>query len=221
MEQPLKTSFTKHERGRARGTHEREALYEILDATPICHFGHNVDGRPVVTPTCHWRDGDTLYWHGSRISRALQAAEDNEVCITVTLFDGLVLARSAFHHSANFRSAMVFGTARLVDDEQEKLHSLKVFIDKLLPDRWETLRPVTDKEMAATSVLKLPIEEGSAKIRQGPPNDDAADLDYPVWAGVVPIFTHSGTPMTAPDMQMVLPVPDHATNYLQAARKPS
>lgn len=209
----MKTPFSTLNRARERGSHAREDLYQILDATPICHVGHNVDGRPVVTPTCHWRDGNALYWHGSRISRAMTHARDHEVCITVTLLDGLVLARSAFHHSANFRSAMVFGKARIVGEE-EKQHSLEVFIEKLFPGRWESLRPVTKKEVDATTVLRLPIDEGSAKVRQGPPADQAEDLSHPVWAGVIPLSTVAGEPISAPDMQTDLPIPGHVKQYL-------
>ena len=191
--------MTRLKRAPARGTRERQTLYDILDASPLCHVGHVIDGRPVVTPTCHWRIDDDLYWHGSRISRMIEQAENHDVCVTVTHLDGLVLARSAFHHSANYRSAMVFGRPVAVAQDADKLAALEGFIDRLFPDRWNTLRPVNRKELAATTVLRLPITEASAKIRQGPPMDDADDLDWPAWAGVVPTRIQAGTPVTSPE----------------------
>ncbi len=207
MSASLQTEFTTLARARDRGTFDRSKVYEILDATPICHLGYTVENRPVVTPTCHWRIGDAVYWHGSRISRALIATEAQEVCLTVTLLDGLVLARSAFHHSANFRSAMIFGQPEPVTDNEEKCEALRLFIEQLFPERWQALREMTTKELEATTVLRLPINEASAKIRTGPPNDAEQDLEHPVWAGVVPISVLRGEPVTAPDMRMPMAPP--------------
>ena len=213
MNDDVKSAFSTVKRARERGAYDRNTLYAILDATPVCHVGYTVEGRPVVTPTCHWRDGDYLYWHGSRISRALQSAIDHEVCITVTLFDGLVLARSAFHHSANYRSAMVFGRAELVDGDAAKTRALETFVETLFPERWGQLRPMSRKELNATSVLRLPIQEASAKVRTGPPKDDAEDLAQPVWAGVIPLQTVAGSPQPAPDMTVDVELPEHVTRY--------
>ena len=207
------TPMTRLKRGRQRGVFERQAIYDILDASPMCHVGHLVGGQSVVTPTCHWRDEDALYWHGSRLSRMVQSALAEPVCVTVTCLDGLVLARSAFHHSANFRSAMVFGQAQLVQDEDEKTHALKVFVERLFPGRWSQVRSPSRKEMAATSVLRLPIEEASAKVRNGPPNDAPADMDLNVWAGVVPVNTSLGKPESCAELADGVPTPRHARHF--------
>jgi len=185
-----------HERGR----YDREAVHAILDATPLAQLGTVVDGSPRVTPTFQWRAGDRVYWHGSSASQALRAAEDGEVCLSVCLLDGLVLARSGFFHSANYRSLTIFGRARKVSDPDEKLARLETFIERLFPGRWSTLRPVTPQELKATSVLSLPIEEASAKIRTGPPGDDEPDCSLPVWAGVLPIRMLVEPPLPDPRM---------------------
>lgn len=213
----LDTPFTRFKRGKNRGTHDRQTLYDIIDATPMCHFAYLADGRPVVTPTCHWRVGDEIHWHGSRISRALVSSLQGEVCVTVTLLDGLVLARSAFHHSANYRSAMVFGQPELIESDEEKERSLRAFIEALFPGRWDQLRPVTKKEMKATSVLKLSITEASAKVRSGGPIDDDEDLDWPVWAGELPLELFRGEPVQAEDQPGDIKVPDHLTSLGRAA----
>ena len=211
--QMLKTDRTTFNRARERGSHDRDLINSILDASPLCHVGYNVGDHPVVMPTCHWRVDDRVYWHGSRISRTMLESDSAPMCLTVTMLDGLVLARSAFHHSANYRSVLVFGQPALVTDEDEKVYLLKRFVDGLCPGRWDALRPVTDKEMNATSVLSLPITEASAKVRDGGPNDLDEDLAWPVWAGVVPLTSRTGEPETAADMQVDLPVPDHASGY--------
>ena len=172
-----------------RGHYDQETLYEILDAGFICHVGYLVSGQPLVTPTAYWRDDNYVYWHGSHASRMLGAAEATEVCLTVTHVDGLVMARSGFHHSINYRSAMIFGRPEAVTDESGKSAALRAFIEKLYPGRWDTLRPVTRKELKATSVLRMKIEEASAKIRTGPPKDDEEDYSLDLWAGVIPIET--------------------------------
>lgn len=181
------TERTRVRRLHQRGAYDRATIDAILDATPMCHVGYLVDGRPAVTPTFHWREGDRVYWHGSAASRALRAAEGAEVCLTVSLLDGLVLARSAFHHSANYRSVMIFGRAEKVSDPELKTARLRAFLEGLYPGRWSTLRPITDQELKATTVLSLPIEEASAKIRSGPPVDDEEDYALPIWGGVLPI----------------------------------
>jgi nitroimidazol reductase NimA-like FMN-containing flavoprotein (pyridoxamine 5'-phosphate oxidase superfamily) len=192
------TERTRLRRLRERGRFDRETVYSILDATPWCHVGTVLDGRPVVTPTFHWREGDHVYWHGSSASRALRAAEGADVCLTVSLLDGLVLARSGFHHSANYRSVMIFGRACKVQDRDEKLERLRNFIERLYPGRWDTLRPVTEQELKATAVLTLPIEEASAKLRTGHPVDDEGDYDVPVWAGIVPLRLAIDEPIRDP-----------------------
>lgn len=192
-----------------RGYHDAETIHRILDATPLCHVGFEANGQTVVTPTIHWRDDNYIYWHGSRISRTLLASEQTNVCVTVTLLDGMVLARSAFHHSANYRSVMVFGTPTLVDDKTSKTAALKALVEKLTPGRWDTLRPMSEKELAATSVLSLPLDEASAKVRTGGPNDLAEDMAYPVWAGVIPIQTLAGEPEPCPNNLSSLTEPDN------------
>tara|TARA_R110002073_G_scaffold7456_14_gene42449 strand:+ start:5150 stop:5875 length:726 start_codon:yes stop_codon:yes gene_type:complete len=190
-----RTDLTTVKRAPDRGNYDIEKIYAILDATPLCHVGYTVEQQPIVTPTIHWRLGDKIYWHGSRISRTLVAPEQKPVCITVTHLDGLVLARSAFHHSANYRSVMVFGQPEPVTDRVEKTEALKVLIDKMMPGRWDTLRPMTEKEFSATGVLSLPLNEASAKIRTGGPKDLESDLEFPVWAGVLPLTTLTGSPL--------------------------
>lgn len=181
------TDRTRLRRRRDRGDFSRETVYAILDAMPLCHLAYVGEHGPVCLPTFQWREGSHVYWHGSSASRALRAAAGSEVCLTVSILDGLVLARSGFHHSANYRSAMIFGRPTLVDDPQDKLDRLEAFIDGLYPGRWETLRPVTASEAQATTVLGMPIDEASAKVRSGPPVDDEDDYALPIWAGVLPV----------------------------------
>jgi nitroimidazol reductase NimA-like FMN-containing flavoprotein (pyridoxamine 5'-phosphate oxidase superfamily) len=170
-----------------RGRYDRETIDLILDEALLCHLGFEVDGQPYVIPTLHARVGDTVYVHGSAASRMLrQLADGVRVCLTVTLFDGLVLARSVFNHSVNYRSVVLLGTARLVPDD-EKAEALRALTEQLAPGRWEEARQPTAKELKATWILALPIEEASAKVRSGPPEDDPEDEHLPVWAGVVPV----------------------------------
>ncbi len=157
----------------------------ILDAQPLAHIGHLVDGAPTVTPTLQWREGDRVYWHGSAASRMVRASAGQAVCLTVTCLDGLVLARSGLEHSVNFRSVMVFGQAELVTEAAAKARHLEVMIDQMFPARWPQLRPMTAQEVKATAVLSLPISEASAKIGAGMPTDPPEDRDWPVWAGVI------------------------------------
>jgi nitroimidazol reductase NimA-like FMN-containing flavoprotein (pyridoxamine 5'-phosphate oxidase superfamily) len=189
------SDFTRIHRVPDRGRYDQATIHAILDAAPNCHIGHIIDGRPVVTPTLHWREGDAVYWHGSAASRMLRANEaGGEVCLTVTLVDGFVLARSGFHHSLNYRSVMCFGTPRLVSDPAEKLAALQGFVDRLFPGRWDTLRPPTEPELKATWVLTMKLDEASAKLRTGPPVDDDEDRTWPVWAGVLPLHLAAGAP---------------------------
>jgi uncharacterized protein len=175
-----------------RARYDRETVDAILDEALICHLGFAVDGRPYVIPTLHARVGDRLYVHGSAASRMLRhVATGAEVCVTVTLFDGLVLARSVFNHSVDYRSAMVFGRATLVEGD-EKVAALRALTEQLAPGRWDEARQPTAKELKATWILSLPLDEASAKVRTGPPEDEPEDLDLPVWAGVVPVHLAAG-----------------------------
>lgn len=181
----------------------------------MCHVGFVVDGRPVVLPQLHARVDDVLYLHGSTGARSMRSAEREglDVCVTVTLVDGLVLARSAFHHSINYRSVVVHGTVTVVPDGAEKSRALDVLVDAIVAGRSAATRPPTRKELAATTVLRLPLEEVSVKVRSGPPNDDADDLALPHWAGVLPLTTVPGAPLPAPDLREDVEVPGHVTAY--------
>jgi len=172
-----------HERGR----YDAETINGILDSMPICHVGYVFEGTPYVTPTMQWREEGHIYWHGSSASRMLEAVDGAEVCVTVTIVDGLVLARSAFHHSANYRSVMVKGYARKIIDKNEKEVLLRSFVERMYPGRWEILRPMNGQEFKATTVLSLPLNEASAKVRTGGPKDDEEDYALPIWAGVIPL----------------------------------
>ena len=197
-----------------RGVYDREAVYRILDEGFLCHIGFAVDGQPFVIPTSYGRHGDSLYIHGSAASRMLrQMKNEISVCITVTLLDGLVLARSIFNHSMNYRSVVILGKATLVDDPEEKLSALRTLSEHILPDRWDDARQPDEKELKATSVLRVPIEEFSAKVRTGPAIDDEEDYSFPTWAGVVPLETVAGPPI---DDARLLPgkeVPEYARHY--------
>src|ERR1043165_6733964 len=187
------TERTKVKRLPERASYDRETIYAIVDEALICHVGFVVEGQPVVIPTIHWRDGDTLYVHGSAASRMLRTLRGGvDACVTITLLDGLVLARSAFHHSMNYRSVVVFGKAREVSDREEKLRALGRLVEHITPDRAAAVPPPNQSEPRQTLVLALPLEEASAKIRTGPPVDDEADYALPVWAGVVPIALAKG-----------------------------
>jgi uncharacterized protein len=171
-----------------RGVYDRETIDAILDEALVCHLGFAEDGQPYVIPTLHARVGDRLYVHGSAASRMLRhAASDVRICVTVTLLDGLVLARSVFNHSIDYRSVVVLGTPTLVEDVDEKREALRAFTEHVAPGRWEEARQPTDQELKATWILSVPLDEASAKIRSGPPEDEPEDMELPVWAGVVPI----------------------------------
>jgi nitroimidazol reductase NimA-like FMN-containing flavoprotein (pyridoxamine 5'-phosphate oxidase superfamily) len=182
------TERTQVKRLPKRGRYDAETVYQILDKGFVCHVGFSVDGQPYVIPTNYGRSGDTLYLHGSAASRMLKTLSAGvPVCVTVTHVDGLVLARSAFHHSVNYRSVVILGTARLVDDPVEKMEALRLFTEHVMKGRWDDVRQPTEQELKATTVLALPLEEVSAKVRTGGPLDDEADYALPVWAGVLPL----------------------------------
>lgn len=197
-----------------RGAYDRETVYKILDEAFVCHVGFVVDGQPYVIPTNFGRGGDTLYLHGSAASRMLRTLSERvPVCVTVTLVDGLVLARSAFHHSVNYRSAVVLGTAKLLTDPAEKMEALRLFTEHIMQGRWNEIRPPNEQELKATSVLALPLEEASAKIRTGSPVDEEEDYSLPVWAGVLPLPVKPGAPIPDARLKAGIPVPDHIARY--------
>lgn len=184
-----------------RGFHDSASINQILDAGFLAHVGFQVEGQPFVIPTLYGRDGEKLYLHGSAASRMLGELEQGApACLTVTLVDGLVLARSAFHHSMNYRSVVAFGTARKIEDETQKRNALRVISDHLIHGRWDDVREPNSKELKATSVLEFQIEEASAKVRQGPPLDDEEDYSLPMWAGILPVKLKTGTP--TPDTRL-------------------
>ena len=180
----------------SRGRYDRATVNAILDAGLVAHIGHVVDGKPVVIPTAYWREGDHVYWHGSSKARMLRTLEEGApACLEVTLVDGLVVARSAFHKSVNYRSVMLFGQPFKVTDPDEKLARLEAFVERLYPGRWKELRAPTRQELKATTVLGMQIDEGAAKVRTGPPVDDEPDYALPIWAGVIPVVTSLGRPV--------------------------
>ncbi len=184
-----------------RGSHQPETIHAILDAAFLAHVGFQTNGQPFVIPTLYGREGDTLYLHGSAASRMLgELAAGAPACVTVTLLDGLVLARSAFHHSINYRSVVAFGTARRIEDPERKTRALRIISEHLLPGRWNDVRKPNDRELSVTAVLEFSIEEASAKVRQGPASDDEDDYRLPVWAGVVPLSLEPKTPV--PDSRL-------------------
>jgi nitroimidazol reductase NimA-like FMN-containing flavoprotein (pyridoxamine 5'-phosphate oxidase superfamily) len=203
------TPRTTLRRHRERGQTDRAALYEVLDAGLICHLGVVADGTPIVLPTAYGREGDTLYLHGSSANGAFRAADAQRICVTVTHMDGLVAARSVFSHSVNYRSAVIFGTATIVKDEDERWQALRLITDHLIPGRWAVARQPTKKEMAATAVLSVPLTEASVKVRTGMPADEPEDYDLDVWAGVLPISVTFGSPEPDPKMREEIPVPAH------------
>jgi nitroimidazol reductase NimA-like FMN-containing flavoprotein (pyridoxamine 5'-phosphate oxidase superfamily) len=208
------TKRTKVKRLPDRGKYDRETIYPILDEAFICHVGFVIDGQPYVIPTGFARIGDDLYIHGSSASRMLRnLSQGIEVCVTVTLIDGLVLARSAFHHSINYRSVVILGKAQLLEDIEEKNRALEAFTEHVVPGRWADVRWPTELELKATSVLKLPIEEASAKIRTGDPKDDDEDYAMDVWAGVIPLELGASSPV--PDSRLTADIrpPENVTRY--------
>lgn len=210
----LQTQRTQIKRLPQRGEYDRQTIYDILDEGLICQVGFVADGQPFVIPTAYGRVGDRLYIHGSPASRMLRTLKEGvEVCVTVTLLDGLVLARSAFHHSMNYRSVVVFGCATLVEEAKEKLEALKAFTEHVMRDRWAEVRPPTRQELAGTLVLALPLTEASAKVRSGAPVDDEADYSLPVWAGELPLRLTTLEPVADPRLATDTALPTHVQNY--------
>jgi hypothetical protein len=214
MNQFTPTDRTQVKRLPKRGHYERETVYSILDTAFVCHVGFSVDGQPFVIPTNFGRSGDTLYLHGSAASRMLKTLSGGvPVCVTVTHVDGLVLARSAFHHSVNYRSVMILGKAQLVEDPAEKMAALRIFTEHVMKGRWNDVRIPTEQELKATTVLSLPLEEVSAKVRTGGPIDDEADYALPVWAGVLPLETVPKAPVPDAQRKNDPPIPEYLKNY--------
>ena len=209
------TKRTRLKRLSKRASYERKIIYQILDEGFVCHVGFVVDGQPIVIPTAYGRAEDILYIHGSVASRMLRALADGiQICVTVTLVDGLVLARSAFHHSMNYRSVVVFGIASRVEDLAEKLRALRAFSEHVMPSRWAEVREPNDAELKQTLVLQLPLTEASAKIRSGPPIDDETDYNLPVWAGELPLSLVAGEPIADSRLLPGVEVPA----YIRGAR---
>lgn len=216
----MRSERTRVKRLSARGAYDRETIYSILDAGFICHVGFVVDSQPYVIPTGYARIGDDLYIHGSAASRMLRnLAAGVEVCVTVTHVDGLVLARSAFHHSINYRSVVVLGRAELVTDADEKYAALEAFTEHIIPGRWPEIRWPNELEMKATSVLRLPIEEASAKIRTGDPKDDEEDYAMNVWAGTLPLEAVPGEPITDAKLPKGIEIPEHVREYKKRGQR--
>jgi nitroimidazol reductase NimA-like FMN-containing flavoprotein (pyridoxamine 5'-phosphate oxidase superfamily) len=208
------TTRTRVIREPQRAVYDRSTIYSILDEAFICHVGFIADGQPFVIPTSFGRSGDNLYIHGSAASRMLRNLDSGApVCVTVTLLDGLVLARSIFNHSMNYRSVVVLGKAVLVSDPAEKLEALRLLSQHILPGRWADSRQPNEKELKATSILRLPIEEFSAKVRQGPAIDDDEDYAFPTWAGVIPLNTVPGSPIPDDRLLPDVPTPPYVAHY--------
>ncbi len=208
------TRRTKIKRLNKRAHYDRNTAYGILDAGLVCHVGYVFEGSPYVTATSYWREGDRVYWHGSSASRMLRTVGGAiPVCVTVSLIDGLVMARSGFHHSINYRTVMMFGEAFQVTDPEEKLSTLESFTERLFPGRWAELRPVTAKELKATTVLGLDIDEAVAKVRIGPPVDDEEDYGLDVWAGVLPLKVVAGRPIADPRLKPGVPLPHYVEDF--------
>jgi nitroimidazol reductase NimA-like FMN-containing flavoprotein (pyridoxamine 5'-phosphate oxidase superfamily) len=208
------SSRTRVVREANRAVYDRTAIYRILDEAFVCHVGFTTEGQPFVIPTMFARVGDYLYFHGSAASRMLRGASDGlPVCITVTLTDGLVLARSVFNHSMNYRSVMALGNATLIDELAEKIRALEAFTEKLIPGRWNDARQPNEKELKATSILKLPLTEVSAKVRSGAVEDDADDYALSVWAGVIPLRLMADAPIRDDHCDPAIPTPAYASNF--------
>jgi hypothetical protein len=217
------TAFTPTQRSRVRrlnerGRYDEESVFAILDAGLVAHIGYVIDGQPYVTPTAYWRRGRTLYWHGSSASRMLRTqTEGIPVCVTVSLLDGLVVARSGFHHSINYRAVMAFGRARVVADARAKEAELEHFIARIYPGRLASLRPVNSQELKATTMIAMEIEEASAKVRTGEPKDDEEDYALDIWAGVIPIRQVVGAAENDPRLKAGIALPEHLRRFKDGA----
>ncbi len=220
MSDTLQTPRTTLKRAHERGAYDRDSINAILDAGVFCHIGYVQDGQPFVTPTSYWRADDQLMIHGSSASRMVRVLSAGaSACVTVTHVDGMVLARSAFHHSVNYRTVMVLGTAKIIEDAVEKTRTLEALIERVAPGRWDSLRPINEKELKATAVLAFDLNEASAKVRQGPPIDDEEDYrvddggvppwGHVVWSGVAPLTTVAGEPVACPRQGPGIEVPDY------------
>lgn len=218
------SDFTPTQRSKVKRLHERghydeATVFSILDAGMLAHIGYIIDGQPYVTPTAYWRRGRHLYWHGSAASRMLrEQVKEIPVCVTVSLLDGLVMARSGFHHSINYRAVMAFGKAHIIDDPKAKEAELDFFIERMFPGRNATLRAIDKQELKGTTVIGMEIEEASAKIRVGPPKDDEPDYDLDIWAGVVPIRQVVGALEADPKLKAGVGVPPHMQRFSEGAR---
>ncbi|MFD1383040.1 pyridoxamine 5'-phosphate oxidase family protein [Rhodanobacter aciditrophus] len=209
MSASLQTPTSTVKRGANRASYDVELVHKILDDTLLCHIGQQMNGQVFVTPTCHWREGDYLYWHAHSKARNTHGAvkEGQKVCINVCELDGLVLARSAFHHSVNYRSVTLFGVPEPIEDYDEKMRHFKLFVDKVSPNRWDSLRPVKDIEVKATGLVRIKIEEASVKVRAQGALDDDEDFDWPVWAGVLPLEKQWQAPQQNDDQTQDYPAP--------------
>jgi len=214
MESFAPTERTTLKRLPQRGFYDREAVYRILDEGFVCHVGFTIDGQPFVIPTAYGRVGDKLYIHGSAASRTLRSLSGGiPVCVAVTLVDGLVLARSAFHHSINYRSVVILGAATMVEAAEEKMTALRAFTEHVIPGRWDDVREPNEQELKGTSVLALPLVEVSAKVRTGPPKDDEEDMALPVWAGELPLRITAGAPVDDPHLSAGVRPPAYVARY--------
>ncbi|HJZ48956.1 MAG TPA: pyridoxamine 5'-phosphate oxidase family protein [Roseiflexaceae bacterium] len=209
-----KTSRNKVKRLPERGHYDAATIYPIIDAALICHVGFVLDGQPFIIPTLHARRGDTILLHGAKGNRLLRHIQSGgEVCISVTLMDGIVLARSVFHHSINYRSAVLFGKGAVIADDQARLQALEAFTERLIPGRWRDVRQPNEVELKQTTIVAVPIESASAKIRNGPPKDEAEDYDLPVWAGVLPLQHAAGMPIADPQLKPGVELPDYIRDF--------
>ncbi|MEZ4522081.1 MAG: pyridoxamine 5'-phosphate oxidase family protein [Thermomicrobiales bacterium] len=204
----------------ARGHYGKDEVYRIVDEALYCHVAFVKDGQPFIIPTLHARDGDTLLLHGSSASRMIRHGDCNPLCVTMTLIDGIVLARSAFNHSVNYRSAILFGNGEAVTNPEAKMDALERFTERLMPGRWDDIRWPDRKELKATGVIAMPIESASAKVRTGPPVDDEPDMQLPTWAGVLPLRQLFGAPVADPNAPVDVALPGYLEKYLEA-RLPS
>lgn len=203
-----------------RGRYDSASIDPIVDAALVCHVGFVQDGQPFVIPTLHARDGDSVLLHGATTSRLIQhVAAGHPVCITVTLVDGIVLARSVFHHSINYRSAVLFGRGALIEEPDARMAALERFTERLLPGRWDDVRPPNPQEFKATAVVRVAIESASAKLRSGPPGDDPEDLELPCWAGVLPVQTGFGAPLPDPALPPDTPLPGYLRDYMRGSER--